>query len=109
LGSAIKLLKSTRVTFRGLIQNQSLRTLTHNQLINAFKGTGFKLSNHAVKRLKDIRTQNLGFKTLNDIKRVFNKGVEFNAKGGLKGIRLDGLEIIFNPKTKVIVTIKPGG
>ena len=58
--------------------------------------------------MKHVRTEKLGFKTLNDIKRVFNKGSHFDANNGLKGIRLDGLEVIYNPKTNVIVTIKPG-
>ncbi|MCL9768863.1 RHS repeat-associated core domain-containing protein [Flavobacterium sp. HXWNR69] len=93
--------------FRGLIQNLSLRGLTHQQIVRAFEGSGFKLSGHAVKRLKDIRTSNLGFNNLNDIKQIFNKGTTFNAGGGSIGKSYKGMEVIWNPKTKVIITIRP--
>ncbi|MDN3672968.1 hypothetical protein QWY99_07875 [Flavobacterium branchiarum] len=72
--------------FKGLIQNMSLRGLTHQQLVRAFEGTGFTLSGHAIKRLKDIRISNLGFNTLNDIKQIFNKGIPFDAGGGIRQI-----------------------
>jgi hypothetical protein len=95
------------VKFRGLIQNMSLRGLTHQQLVRAFEGTGFILSNHAIKRLKDIRTSSLGFNTLNGIKQIFKKGISFDAGGGALGKSYKGLEVIWNPETKVILTIRP--
>ena len=93
--------------FRGLIQNLSLRGLTHQQLVRAFEGTGFTLSSHAIKRLKDIRTSNLGFNTLNDIKQIFNKGASFDAGSGAVGKTYKGLEVIWNAETKVIITVRP--
>ncbi|MFQ6601768.1 hypothetical protein [Flavobacterium sp. C3NV] len=102
VGSGQSILK-----FRGLIQNLSLRGLTHQQLVRAFNGTGFTLSSHAIKRLKDIRTSNLGFNSLNDIKQIFNKGVSFDAGAGAVGKSYKGLEIIWNAETKVIITIRP--
>ncbi|MDC6384607.1 DUF6443 domain-containing protein [Muricauda sp. SK9] len=101
-GSGVKLLK-----FKGLVQNLSLRSLTHHQLVNAFKGTGLKLSGHAIKRLKSLRTFELGIKNLNDFKQIINKGTKFNAGNGAVGFSHKGVEVIINPKTKVIVTIRP--
>jgi len=95
------------VKFRGLAQGRLLSSLTHANFVRAFKGTGFKLSGHAIKRLKDIRTQNMGFNTLNDIKQIFNKGAFFKTRDGLVGKSYRGMEVIYNPKTKVIVTFRP--
>ena len=53
--------------------NRPLSQLTHNQIYNAFKKVGIELSNHAISRLKDIRTAKLGFKTPNDIMRILIK------------------------------------
>ena len=53
--------------------NRPLSQLTHNQIYNAFKKVGIKLRNHAISRLKDIRTAKLGFKTPNDIMRILIK------------------------------------
>ena len=43
-------------------------------MFNAFKKAGIDLSGHAIKRLRDIRAKNLGFKILNDIMRIYSKG-----------------------------------
>ncbi|MCX2679367.1 hypothetical protein OOZ15_05375 [Galbibacter sp. EGI 63066] len=102
LGSSGNLLK-----FKGLVQNLSLRSLTHHQLVKAFKGTGLSLSGHAITRLKDIRLQNLGVRTLNDFKQIINKGSKFDAGGGAIGFSHKRVEVIINPQTKVIVTIRP--
>ena len=53
--------------------NRPLSQLTHNQIYNAFKKVSIKLRNHAISRLKDIRTAKLGFKTPNDIMRFLIK------------------------------------
>ncbi len=95
------------IKFKGLVQNMLLRGLTHQQIVKAFAGSGFKLSNHAIKRLKDLRTQKLGFKTLNDVKQIFNKGSKFNSRSGTVGYSYKGMEVIINPKTKVIITFRP--
>ena len=92
--------------FRGLVQNRQLLKLTHQELVNAFKGTGFKLSNHAIKRLKDLRTGNLGIKSLNDFKQIINKGSR-TMRDGKAVYSHKGMEVVVNPKTNVIVTIKP--
>ncbi|MET3022035.1 DUF6443 domain-containing protein [Flavobacterium hydatis] len=102
IGGGVSILK-----FKGLIQNMPLRGLTHQQLVKAFGASGFSLSGHAIKRLKDIRTSNLGFNTLNDIKQIFNKGVSFDAGSGSIGKSYKGLEVIWNAETKIIVTIRP--
>ena len=96
----------TNIGFRGLVQNRNLMKLTHQQIVNAFKGTGLKVSGHAIKRLKDPRTQALGAKTLNDIKRIINKGSKFNAGRGDIGYSLGRLEVIITAQ-KVIRTIRP--
>ena len=98
---------SSKVGFTGLNQNRSLRELTHNELVKAFKKSGFTLSGHSVKRLKDIRTKAMGFETLNDIKKIFNKGTKFDAGRGDIGYSYSGLEVIINPKTNNIITFRP--
>ena len=96
-----------KVSFKGLVQNRNLRELTHNQIYDAFRSTPFTLTSHAVKRLKDIRTKNLGFRTLNDIKNIFTKGVISNSRGGTIKYTYRGLEAVVNPKTGKVITIKP--
>ena len=91
----------------GLVGNRPLSQLTHNQIYNAFKKVGIKLSNHAILRLKDIRTAKLGFKTPNDIMRIFNQKGTFDAGKGDVGKSCNGLEAIINPKTGVTITIRP--
>ena len=53
------------------------------------------------------RTKELGFHTPNDIIEVFNKETRFDAGDGAVGFSFNGLEIIFNPKTKTIITLRP--
>ena len=91
----------------GLVGNRPLIQLTHNQIYNAFKKVGIKLRNHVISRLKDIRTAKLGFKTPNDIMRIFNQKGTFDAGKGDVGKYCNGLEAIINPKTGVIITIRP--
>jgi len=92
---------------RGLAQNRNLRDLTHQDLTKVFKGSGFSLSGHAIKRLKEKRTEDLGFKTPNDIAKIFNKGKPFDAGNGEIGFSFRGLEAIVNPKTRRVVTFRP--
>ena len=89
-----------------MVGNRPLSQLTHNQIYNAFKKVGIKLRNHAIPRLKDIRTAKLGFKTPNDIMRIFNQKGTFDAEKGDVGKYRNGLEAIINPKTDVIITIR---
>jgi filamentous hemagglutinin len=96
-----------KIDIPGLVQNRPLRELTHNEIVNAFKKSGFTLSGHAVKRLKDIRTKAMGFDTLNDIKKVFNRGTKFDAGRGDVGYSYGGMEVIINPKTNNIITFRP--
>jgi len=70
-------------------------------------GTGFELSNHAIARLKDTRTSNIGFETPNDIVKVFNKGERFDAGNGEIGLSYGGLEEIIDPISKRIITFRP--
>ncbi len=103
------LVADTAFTFRGLVQNRRLRDLTHQDLVKAFEGTGYELSEHAVKRLKDPRTEGLGYLTLNDIKKIFTKGVRFDAGRGDFGFRYNGFEAIIDPLTSRIRTFRPRG
>jgi len=90
-----------------LVQNRNLKDLTHKDLVKTFEDTGYELSNHAIKRLKDPRTQKLGFGTPNDIAKIFNKGSKFDAGRGENGYSYNGLEAIVDPKTQRIVTFRP--
>ena len=86
-----------------MVGNRPLSQLTHNQIYNAFKKVGIKLSNHAISHLRYIRTAKLGFKTPNDIMRIFNKKGTFDAGVGDIGKYCNGLEAIINPKTGMII------
>jgi RHS repeat-associated protein len=94
-------------TFRGLAQNRPLSELTHQEIVQAFEGTAFKLSNHAVKQLKDPRTGALGAETLNDIARLLNKGAVVDAGGGNVAVQLGKLEAIVDPVTGQVITFRP--
>ena len=99
--------KKSGVHFRGLSQNRPLRELTHADLVKAFKPTGYTLSSHAITRLKNPRTEAIGFNTLNDIKQIFNKGNRFDAGRGDIGYSYRGMEVIINPNTNNIITFRP--
>lgn len=98
---------SEGVELKGLAQNRPLQDLTHQELVKVFEGSGFVLSNHAVTRLKDPRTKNIGFNTPNDIVRIFNNGARFDAGNGEIGYSYRGLEAIVDPETKRVVTFRP--
>jgi RHS repeat-associated protein len=93
--------------FRGLVQNRALAELSDAEVRAAFQGAPYALTNHAVSRLLDPRTGNLGIRTLNDVAGVLNKGVVDNAGGGLISIVRGDFGAIINPTTKAIVTFKP--
>ncbi|MGE5603662.1 MAG: hypothetical protein ACM30E_11465, partial [Nitrososphaerales archaeon] len=95
------------VEFRGLVQNRPLRELTHHEIYDAFRTTGFTPSNHTIMRLKDIRTANLGVNTLNDVARYMNRGIIQEAGNGLIAIEHQGMQMIVNPETRVLVTFRP--
>ncbi|MCX8960518.1 hypothetical protein EHW64_04880 [Erwinia psidii] len=92
---------------RGLAQNRSLMELTHAEIVQTFKGSDIELSNHAIARLKDVRTKKPGFETPNDIASIFNKGNVFNTGRGDIGFSHNGLEAIVNPNANRIVTFRP--
>lgn len=93
--------------FRGLVQNRGLRELTDTEVRNAFAGTQWELTNHAVSRLLDIRTLNLGLRTLNDVARVLNSGVIERAGRGLFAVRLGGFEAVVDATKVAVVTFRP--
>ena len=90
-----------------IFKNKLLRELTHQQLVKVFKDTGFKLSNHAIKRLKDQRLYNLGFRTPRDIQSIWEKGYYFDEGNGVAGYSYKGVELLFDKITKTIITIRP--
>jgi RHS repeat-associated protein len=92
--------------FRGLVQNRQLRDLTHHEIVRAFRNSPFELTNHAILRLKDIRTKNLGFTTLNDIARLLNRGVIGESRGATT-ITYGTLSAIVDPGTRRIISIVP--
>lgn len=95
------------IKFKGLIQNRPLKELTHQELVKAFSNTEYKLSNHAIGRLKHPRTKDLGFKTLNDIKQIFNKEVLEEASKETISYSYKGMKVIINQNTKKIITFSP--
>jgi len=95
------------VRFRGLVQNRSLRDLTHNEIYDAFRSTQFRPSSHCVMRLKDPRTRALGFDNLNDVARHMNRGLVEEAGDGLVAVRHGDMDMIVNPETNILVTFRP--
>jgi hypothetical protein len=95
-----------RVSFVGLVRNRPLQELTHKEIYNAFRTTAYRLSNHAIKRLKDGRTRALGVGTLADLEQLLNKGIIHESKD-LVSIQYGSLEAIVNAATGIVVTISP--
>lgn len=93
-------------TFTGLVQNRKLKDLTHAEIYDAFKGTPFTPSNHAISRLKDPRTEAIGFETLNDIKKVLNDGVVAKSREVLS-LEYRSMKAIVDPETRMIITFSP--
>lgn len=91
---------------KGLVGNKPLRELTHNEIYNAFKNAGIDLSNHAIKRLKDIRTKALGFETPNDIMKIFNNGTRTVTDRAIEQ-SYGGLTAVISKETGKIITITP--
>ena len=88
------------MNFRGLVQNRPLRQLTEHELRNAFReGFGFYLSEHAVQRLRDQRTADLGMRTLNDWANHFNGA---RRSGSFNPGRNDRIEFTHGRFTTVI-------
>lgn len=59
--------QARKIVFKSLVKNMAIKSLTTHQIRNAFrKSTDFKLSKHALKRLQESRTENMGTKTLDD-------------------------------------------
>jgi len=91
----------------GIGQFRSLADMTHHEILKVFKNTGLTFKGHAIKRLKDSRTKNLGFKTPKDIEQIWKKGYMFDAGGGDIGFSYRGMEIIVIPKKNIVRTIRP--
>ncbi len=58
-------------------------------------------------RFKDIRTYNLGVRSLNDFAQIINNDVINDSGRGLISISYGSFEAIVNPRTFIIVTFKP--
>jgi RHS repeat-associated protein len=98
-----------RLVFRGMIKSRPLRELTHNEIYNAFSGTGYTPTSHFIMRLKDARTEALGIRTLNDFARHFNLGeAQFSYMGRIS-ISHGRFETIVEVTTtqRVLVTLTP--
>ena len=95
------------IRFRGARGIDSLRTATHHDISNAFSQSGFKPSSHFIARVKDIRTEQLGLNTFDDLEGMFRNGNIVDANDGLKALVHGDMAIIFNPNTNVLVTLTP--
>jgi hypothetical protein len=94
------------IKFKGLVNGRNVSKLTGNEIYNAFSQTGYKLSNHAIDRIKHPRTRDMGFNTLEDIAKIFNKGTKVDDRGDVAFL-LRGMKAVVDPKTLRIITIRP--
>ncbi|MEW8150669.1 MAG: polymorphic toxin-type HINT domain-containing protein [Candidatus Thiodiazotropha endolucinida] len=95
-----------KVHIRGLIRNRNLSELSGNQIANAFAQTGYKLSDHAIQRIKDPRHKPYGVNTLADVARIINRGEKVADRDDVAFL-LNGMKVIVIPKTMKIRTIRP--
>ncbi|EON91942.1 Rhs family protein [Marinobacter lipolyticus SM19] len=91
---------------RGLVRNRNIDDLTGSEIANAFAQTGYKISSHAIGRIKHPRTRDLGFNTLNDIAKIINRGEKIEDRGDVAFI-YNGMKAIIIPGTMKIRTIRP--
>lgn len=100
--------QARKIVFKGLVKNMAIKSLTTHQIRNAFrKSTDFKLSNHTLERFQESRTKNMGVKTLDDFSKIINQGNMLDAGDRAIGYHYKGMEVIFNPATNVIMTVRP--
>ena len=57
--------------------------------------------------LRNKRLYDFGFKTPKDIQTIWTRGYYFDEGNGVAGYSYKGVELLFNKKTKVIITIRP--
>lgn len=88
-----------------------LRTATHQEIANAFAGSGLRPSSHFIMRVKDLRTQNLGLHTFGDLEAIFRRGEVVaageRARGQLISVRHGIFEVIINADVGTLITLKP--
>lgn len=102
------LLNSFRtVRFKGSIQNRLLRELTSNELRSSLVQAGLKPSDHFIKRLREVRTANLGMRDLNDLRQVFRYGTLADVGNGKFSLSYGKFSIIFAGKTGNLVSLVP--
>jgi hypothetical protein len=89
------------------LRTSGLREATHQQMERAFFASGFTPSNHFITRAKDIRTYNCGVRTFEDIERIIRHGELVSAEEGAKAFVLDGMAIVFNPDSGILITLRP--
>lgn len=99
------------IRFKGLVKSRPLRELIHADIMKAFKDTDFKITGHIIKRLKDIRTYNIGIKTLDDFAKHLSEGVVIAAEGSKLGDKIiltaGKFKIIIGMPAKSIVSLVP--
>ena len=91
--------------FSGAIRIDGLREATHADIVKAFDGSGFSLTNHFITRIKDPRLDKLGVRTFKDLESIFRNGVIQNADDGAIAIIHNGVAIIMDPLTNCTLPI----
>lgn len=80
----------------------------HADIIKAFEGSGFSLSNHFIMRLTNFRLDKRGirsFRAVRDLEYIIRDGRIESAVDGAIAIFQNGLAIIMAPRTKRSITI----
>jgi len=100
-----------KIKFKGLIQNRLLSTISGPELLNALRACGWKEGSgtHFVKELrKDAHKR--GIWTPADLSRAIRRGVSEEAEDDkwIHRICSRTAYIVYNPKTKTLITFSPG-
>ncbi|MEM9189324.1 MAG: putative Ig domain-containing protein [Myxococcota bacterium] len=98
-------LRGTR--FVGLARNQVFSTLTRQAVRNAFTRIGLRPSNHFIARVFHPRTRALGVNSLRGIETILRRGVLVESHSGAYAVVHRGLAIVFDPKTRILITLTP--
>jgi uncharacterized protein RhaS with RHS repeats len=101
----------TDFAFRGIVRSAGLRGATHQQVANAFKQLGTKVTGHFVKRVKDPRIAE-SVKTFADLEKIMRNGCKTFSRRTAEGSEYwdevyKGVKMVYDATKNTWVTITP--